>query len=34
MGAVADATLADVVARESPVPLTREIVVELLERAW
>jgi alcohol dehydrogenase class IV len=33
-GAIADATLGDIVARESPVEVTRESVVELLEAAW
>ena len=31
---IADATMADVVARESPVPINREIIVGLLEKAW
>jgi alcohol dehydrogenase class IV len=32
--AIADATLGDVVARESPVQVTRDSVTELLEAAW
>lgn len=31
---IADATLGDVVARESPVTVTREAIIELLEAAW
>ncbi len=34
MSLIADATMADVVARESPVPIIREIIVGLLETAW
>ncbi len=34
MSLIADATMADVVARESPVPINREIIVGLLETAW
>jgi alcohol dehydrogenase class IV len=32
--AIANATLGDVVARESPVTVTHESVIELLEAAW
>jgi alcohol dehydrogenase len=31
---IADATLGDVVARESPVTVTREAIIDLLEVAW
>jgi alcohol dehydrogenase class IV len=34
MTSVADATLGDVVARESPVPVDREMILGLLEAAW
>jgi alcohol dehydrogenase len=34
MNLIAEATMADVVARESPVPINREIIVGLLEKAW
>ena len=34
MTLIADATMADVVARESPVPINKEIIVGLLETAW
>jgi alcohol dehydrogenase class IV len=32
--AIAKATLGDVVSRESPVPVTEDAIVELLEQAW
>ncbi|HKC30037.1 MAG TPA: iron-containing alcohol dehydrogenase, partial [Jatrophihabitans sp.] len=32
--AIADATLGDIVARESPRTVTRESVIELLQAAW
>lgn len=34
MGSIADATMGDVIARESPVPITRDSVIQLLENAW
>lgn len=34
MGLVADATLGDVIARESPLPIDRETIVRLLEQVW